>query len=331
MKAITRRIQQTGRSTYIVSLPREWVVRNNLKKFDQVKLLPTASGLLITVGEKSGPLQAVIRAPEGANAEEVTRLFFSKYLAGYDKITVVFPAYSPKLIGILKERIRRWLIGVEIVEETFNELVAQCLPVHDKLPLKASLERMGSIASHMITDATISFVEADASLADEVINRDDEVDRFYHFVARQLNIAVKDHTILNAIQLTDPSECLVYLLVAKNVERAADHAVTICNLALSAEKTTVEKDSIMKLNGLAVTTFRKALNSLLDQNLGAANEVLNAVQEITSMVEMVGNGQGRRGEKGGLMFSVLYSMRRIAEYAGDIAEAAIDLGSRELT
>ncbi len=331
VEAVTRRIQQTGKSTYIVSLPREWVVKNNLKKFDQVKILPTSSGLLITRGEEREPLQTVIRVPEEANPEEVTRLFFSKYLAGYDKITVVFPVYSPQTVSILKERIRRWLIGVEIIGETFNELVVQCLPIHDKLPVKASLERMGSIASHMINDSAISFVKADVSLAGEVINRDDEVDRFYHFVVRQLNIAVKDYTILNAIQLTDPSECLIHLLVAKNVERAADHAVTICNLALSAEKTTVEEDMVIKLNELVVTTFRKALNSLLNQNLRAANETLNVVQEITSMVEMIDTRALRRWEGRELVLSVLYSMRRIAEYAGDIAEAAINLGSRNLT
>ncbi|MEM2000867.1 MAG: phosphate uptake regulator PhoU, partial [Candidatus Caldarchaeum sp.] len=242
------------------------------------------------------------------------------------RIKVVFPSYTPTTISYLKEVIRRWLVGVEIVEESAGELVAQCIPMHDSLPVKTSVERMAGITANMVKDAVMAFTNADLGLAEEVIKRDDEVDRFYHFVVRQLNIAVKDYTTLRSLDLNDPSECIVYALVAKNIERAADHAVSICRHTVSLKSYQPEGQDLSALAEEITSIFRRSLQSLLNSNLQLASKTLEMAAESVLKVE----NSARRSNKPLAethYLLVLGSLRRILEYAEDIAEAAVNVSS----
>ncbi|MEM0349868.1 MAG: phosphate uptake regulator PhoU [Candidatus Caldarchaeum sp.] len=326
----TRRVQKTGRSTFIISLPKDWVEKNGLKKLDTVRVVTLPSGLLITTDTQEQGRETVIRLKGGETPDEVVRLFFSKYLDGCDKIRVELAGYSPQTISVLKDRIRRWLVGVEIVGETATELTAQVLPVSDKLPLRTSLERMGEIASHMLEEAMTAFFRNDKALAEDVVSRDDEVDRFYHFITRQLNIVVRDYAKLRNVNLSDPSDCINYVLVAKNIERAADHAVTISNRTLATTNNTKPDQRIIKINSKVVEIFKASLNSFLYPSIELANKTLSQIAEISSEMNTYISSQKRNLdlERRLSELVVINSVRRVAEYAADICEAAINLATK---
>ncbi|MEM3897476.1 MAG: AbrB/MazE/SpoVT family DNA-binding domain-containing protein, partial [Nitrososphaerota archaeon] len=82
-----RKIQITGGSTYIVSLPKNWAESLGLKPGDYVQILmqPDMSLLLIPGGRRiDAPLEAFIDASSASSLGEVVREFISCYLAGYD-------------------------------------------------------------------------------------------------------------------------------------------------------------------------------------------------------------------------------------------------------
>ncbi|MEM4334272.1 MAG: phosphate uptake regulator PhoU [Candidatus Caldarchaeum sp.] len=326
MEVYTRRIQRTGRSTYVVSLPKQWVEANKLSRFDQLKLTVIGGGVLIAPDRPRDVAQAEIMAAEENTPLDVVRLIFSKYLAGYSRIKVVFPSYAPATISYLKEVIRRWLVGVEIVEESARELVAQCIPMHDSLPVKTSVERMAGITANMVKDAVSAFTNGDLGLAEEVIKRDDEVDRFYHFVVRQLNIAVKDYTTLRSLELNDPSECIVYALVAKNIERAADHAVSICKHTVSLKSYQLEGHDFSDLAEEITNVFKRSLQSLLNSDLRLASKTLEMAAEGVLKLEALARRPHNSWVETHYLL-VLGSLRRILEYAEDIAEAAVNVSS----
>ena len=92
---------------------------------------------------------------------------------------------------------------------------------------------MAIIASGMVQDAVASLQSGDLSLAEEVSQRDDEVDRFYHFIVRQLNMAVRNRAIIEEVGLLAARDCLGYRLAVKSIERVADHAAGIARLVPS--------------------------------------------------------------------------------------------------
>jgi len=85
----------------------------------------------------------------------------------------------------------------------------------------------------MHEDAVQALRHLNRELAKEVIALDDEVDRFSLYVIRQLKAAVQNEGALKEIGLTYPRDCLGYRVIAKSVERIADHAVKIAENVIS--------------------------------------------------------------------------------------------------
>ena len=82
------------------------------------------------------------------------------------------------------------------------------------------LPRLGEMVRAMVRDGLDAFVRRDAELARQVRARDAEVDRLYQHLFRELVAAMVDESrrVRRALQL---------LLVAKNLERIADHATNV--------------------------------------------------------------------------------------------------------
>ncbi|OYT27217.1 MAG: hypothetical protein B6U95_06435 [Thermofilum sp. ex4484_82] len=89
---------------------------------------------------------------------------------------------------------------------------------------------MGVITSLMIKDVLKALKEFNKSLAQEINRRDDNVDRLYLFIVRQLKFAVRNIAIVSKMGLRNPRDCLGYRLIVKSVERVADHAARIAKL-----------------------------------------------------------------------------------------------------
>jgi len=328
-----RKVQVTGGNSFVVSLPKTWVNDVGLRASDPVAVLvqPDSSLLIVPRRDIRAPSrsEAVLEASQGLDKDFLLRHFISYYLAGYDTIRITLGRADGALRGFIREGIRRKLVGVEIIEESSGGILTQCLSGYVDLPLKKALERMAIIAGGMLTDAVAVLQGGGKGLATEVVERDDEVDRFYHFLLRQLNIAVRDRSVIQEIGLTSTRDCLGYRLVVKSVERVADHAAGI---AVQAEELQNLPEPAVKriteLTALARKVFDSSISALLrldgktaEDAIAKAKDVVQIEGKLSSEV-LVPRMSGSQVASLKLM---LESIRRTAEYGADIAEVAIDL------
>lgn len=104
--------------------------------------------------------------------------------------------------------------AVNIVQRVLDVLA---LPAAE---LPADIPLMASIAAGMIRDSLESFIHADADLAQRVLERDDTVDRMKRDIE-----TVMIEQMQRSPDLIQPA--LDTLLIARNLERIADHATNI--------------------------------------------------------------------------------------------------------
>jgi phosphate transport system protein len=90
----------------------------------------------------------------------------------------------------------------------------------EEIDLPVDFAAMGEFAGHMIRAALQSLLEGDARLADSVREMDDEIDRMNRRASSDLLKLIQDQP-----QFTQQS--MNGILVAKNLERIADHASNI--------------------------------------------------------------------------------------------------------
>ncbi|MCP8322878.1 MAG: phosphate uptake regulator PhoU [Candidatus Methylarchaceae archaeon HK02M2] len=332
-KVELRRVQTTGGASYIVTLPKSWALDVGLKPKDFVAIIPQSDSLLIMPRgkvEHEALTETVIEVQPNTERNVVVREYISHYLAGYDIIKLHFIKRNSILQSYIKDIVRRVLIGVEIIEESSERITTQCLSRYADLPLKKALERMSVIASSMQKDSLKALVEGDQLLAKEVIMRDDEVDRFCHFIVRQLKIVLQNRFMIEEIGLKNPKDCQEYRGIAKSVERAADHAVYISKYFQTFDMDLSYEDfnEVIEMGSLSNTLFENAMRALFRFDLDLAHQTIGKVQTISKLEgeiteKLLTNEMDVKTILG--LKLILESLRRIAEYGADIAEITLNL------
>jgi phosphate uptake regulator len=329
----TRKVQFTGGSTYIISLPKKWIDENQVKKGSFIKLREDDGGLLTivppgTIVQKRKD-EATIKVSPNDDTEMITRKIVSAYLGGYSLVHVKTDKQqlSVKQRHDMKNFVRHMLVGTEIVTDTSSQLMLQVLLNYPELTIQSALRRMSIITTSMHKDAILGLRASDNSLAKDVILTDNEVDRFNLYVTRLLRTSIRNPRIAKEIGLDTGVDCLGYSLVIKSVERTADHAVSIAENVLSLKhdlnNDTVEKIEIMST--IAIKMFDTAMESLFRKDYNAAERIIQSIKEIVTLEkEAILSSQGDI-EDGATLRLIIESVRRTAEYSCDIAEIVLDL------
>jgi phosphate uptake regulator len=331
-----RKVQVTGGSTFIISLPKSWVEQMGLQRGSVVRISkrddltlqiqPQGSG-------KSDDSKKVLIIP-GINdtPEIIVRKVVSSYLMGYNIIQM--KSKEKRLDSSqrfkVKDFTRKKLVGTEILSDLPKELTLQVLLSYTELSVKDALRRMSVLAASMHRDAIIALGTEENILAREIVAMDDEVDRFNLYIIRLLKVAVKDRRILKESGLRSFRECLDYRLITKSVERTADHAVNIAQNRLALTLATPNEeilDELKKISEFALEIFEDAMNAVFNEDYSEADQVLEkAVQTRTLEAEAIQKivKNAPPGEVPSLRL-IVESILRTAEYGADIAEIVLNM------
>ena len=333
-------MQFTGRSTYVLSLPKRWIEEMHLNAGDQVALVQGHDNSLSIVPVSSGLREflnevTAIMLP-GDSSSMVKRKVVSMYLAGYDIIHLKLKSgrINPALRDGVREVVRRNLIGTEMIADASDNITLQVLLYMPELSISTAIRRMYLIASSMHKDAMSALAELNYELAKEVIKSDDEVDRFSLYVLRNLVMATKNGRVLREMGLKNPSDCLSYRVAAKSIERVADHAGSIADKAIKLKDKLPEKSlqKIDKMSHLALTVLGDSVEALLRRDYQLADKTVDNAEIIRTLEDDVitATEKDRVHDLGNIKLA-LEDIRRTAEYASDIAEVAMNDTIDEVT
>ena len=328
----SRKVQFTGGSTYIISLPKKWISQNQIGKGSFIKLREGDGGLLTIVPPSAVSQkkldEAIITVDSNAGSETITRKLVSAYLAGYNSIHIKADSqhFSNRQRYEMKNFVRSMLVGTEIVSDTSSQLIFQVLLSYPELTIQSALRRMTIITTSMHNDAVIAIRTRHEELANDVVSMDNEVDRFNLYVTRLLKTAIYNPRIIKDIGLDNANDCLGYRVLIKYVERTADHAVNIAeNVATlkNVQNDTIQK--IEKMSTVAITMFGTAMESLFRKDYNAAEKIMQDIKEIKRLEKEAILSSQLDAEDGTILRLIIESVKRTAEYACDIAEIVLNL------
>src|SRR3990167_1699823 len=220
----TRKVQLTGGSSLAVTLPKEWADRFGLKGKDSVHFFTQQSGLLVIQpdAQREQLLRAALNV-EGLTGDAVTRELIALYIAGSDEVLVKSTGISRAQRNRIRE-INQLLIGFEIISESSEDILIRNVLDPAKLPTVQNIEKMFIIAEAMFRDAMSAVMRRDESLAQDVIDRDFEMDKLHLILLRQFTISIQGLVHDEQIGLSQ-LDLSYYNHVATQLERIADHAV----------------------------------------------------------------------------------------------------------
>ncbi|AAT43151.1 phosphate signaling complex PhoU family protein [Picrophilus oshimae] len=308
---VSRRIQLTGGSTYIVSLPSKWIKKNNLGKGDEVFI--DEQGNSITIYTKTSKKDEKIKKliingiPKD---EDIQRYLISGYIAGYDSMVISSPFYINEKVRNSIKNFAKLVIGIEIFEEDSNRIVLQNVVKSDSMPLNRAIKRMSLNVESMIGDVIKGITDDDENLLNNVIARDDEIDRFQWYIYRESRISMDDNNIF-------------YLLLSRIMERIADHAVNLCSIWINRKRNIeIPKAKIVENLKEAFNIFQEAISMFYSNEYKSINSIISKKQEIyNSRKDLLFLSSTQD------IMTVSLSaeeISRIGLYATDIAELSLD-------
>jgi phosphate uptake regulator len=224
------------------------------------------------------------------------REIIGRYLLGFDIIRV---EAKERIDFDVRNSVKATvgsLIGLEIVEETYSQIVLQCLLEPSGFPPEKILRRNYAIVAGMNRDVANAFVDGDLQLAKNVIARDDESNRLYFLLVRILRTIIQNPRLSEKLGIT-PIECLDYRLAASLIEAIGDACVQIAAKAIELNGVKPSEQLRKLLVGLQAICYEahdQALKSFVNKDMALAVNVRNMHEKIEAMfadVERVAKDQ----------------------------------------
>ena len=332
----TRKIQFTGKSSYIVSLPKQWITELGLKQGDQIRMIRKGSSTLELYPPKfesrtQKKEDATIEIEGEEETSSIVRKLISLYFLGYKTINVKPKngRLSVPQRNSVKEAVKRMLMGSEIIADSISGITVQVLVNLLELSVDGAFKRMLHLAKSMSSDAILAVKENNLELAQEVINTDDEVDRFGFYIIRQLKIAIQNEHMLKEMGFRNARNCLGYRLIVKNIERTGDHAAFIAKDLIEFKKP-VKKEILQKfeeMNEFCLSVLDDACLALFKEDYYQAEKTIVKINQITKFEKKVRDASKslKDDEEIYRVRRMTENIRRVSEYASDIAEIVLNM------
>ena len=283
-----RKVQRVGYSTLTVSLPREWVEDVKLKAGDIVSIKREDDGTLKLIPgteHKREEIKDCIVNADLCNSENLlTRVITANYILGHDTIQIVA---KDELKKVHLEEIRgttQRLTGLSIVEQTLKQVTLQSFVDPTRFPIYGLMRRLHIIINSMIDVSIKALVERRPELAAEVTHMEEESDRIYWLIVRQLLLAIRDRSVGTKIGIESPLHIPGNWVVAKTLEEMADSAENIANEVLSLKERAVPTESMLndiaKFSNQIMKTSDHTIKALLTGDISMSNEAVEMVETL---------------------------------------------------
>jgi phosphate uptake regulator len=275
--------------------------------------------------------EATIEVAKDNNPYFIARKLIALYFLGFNVITIV--PKEDRLLAeqreVIKNIVRRVLMGTEIIADSATGITLQVLINLLDLSVDAAFKRMLLIAKSMYRDMLLALKENNLELAEEVVKSDDEVDRFSFYIVRQLKIAIRNEHLLKEIGLEEPRNCLGYRLIAKSVERVADHAAIISKDIIEMHRP-LNKDVVDKISNMCsfgLEVLDDACLSMFKRDYEAADKAIEKARKIDELERAILRSVSKPKDINELyrIKLITENIRRVAEYASDIAEIVLNM------
>lgn len=329
-----RKIMAHGKSSLVISLPKDWMQINDLKKGDAVSsAIQHDRTLIIYPCAPKKPEPKEITLSIGKNEDEIliTQKILGAYLNGYSGIMLS----SEKIFTIPQFKAIRSMAGrlyMRVMEADSKCVYIQSPIDESNTSLEQALQRMHLISRSMCEGAVTALKNNDLDLAKSVFSLDDDVDHFAFFITRILRMATQDPVLASEMHV-DPLDCVDHQTLVYRMEYASDYAADIARHIIMLEGTKQKiPEEVLSLMIIAGTKagelYAKAVTAFFSKDVAAAVEIMSHTQETEKIDVEIASKAFTGTQKSAELVCGICSMRdnikRISHCAFSIAEMAVN-------
>lgn len=280
----TRKIQLIAGTTYTVSLPKQWVKKNNLKEKNEVSIEENSDGILYIHPksiEENKLDEITLNIDEYMDI--IDQVIFALYYLGISNITIFSKKELTKKALLKIRKNLTYMSGTEITYADKNKVSIKVLLDHTKINLPQVLYRM-----YLIIESSLVTLSGKLDM-DELTFNEDEIDRLYHLLSKIISMSIRDPNMLRSSDINNIFATPFYFLVNKRFEDVADN---IYNLSKYLKRTGMKCKLIKKLIPLIKRKMNRCVTYIIKKRAiffkktdqKKLNEINNIIQGIDDRI-----------------------------------------------
>jgi len=190
-----RKVIQIANSTQLVSLPRKWAIKYEIKKGDELDLQIQGNKLIVKPDGEISNLKTVDLDITSLDRSSVMHAIRSFYRLGYDEIKVTFNKPTTthfrlniplNFISVIHQEVNR-LVGVEIIQQKDNFCLIKDISKSSIKEFDGILRRIFLLLSDASKDLLNIAKNNDYVLAETIEQKHDTITKFASYCLRLLN------------------------------------------------------------------------------------------------------------------------------------------------
>lgn len=264
-----RRLVKAGIASYTISLPKDWIKKNQLKKGDSLYIIEKSNNeLLISTEIKEKPieLKETTIVTDNKELETIRREITSAYVNNYNSIIILGKDLDQKA-----KEIRRFLhdfVALEIEEQTCGKIIAKDLLNLKEISIEKTIRRVDMIIRSMIDDSIKSI--DNPNLGEGIFYRDFDINRFYFLLFRLIKSSLKDSGVALSFKLSN-IQAMTYWYLIINLEEIGDCVKNLCGFFKGLSKE--EKEELKKIYLIIQNDYLDVMKAYYNKNKMAADKV----------------------------------------------------------
>lgn len=215
-----RKVIQIANSTQLVSLPRKWCQRLNLKKGDELEVTEKGNSIVITTEKHDTLKKAVVDMTKLGTYIE--RFFHAYYKAGYDEVSIKYSV--PEQLDQIQRILGTTTIGYEIVDQRANTCIVKSVAESSDAEFEPMLRRTFLLLKSMLDSMVDATETEDFSQIGNIISLEVVNNKYTGFCRRVLNKGGYD-----------PVKAPLLYCVVEELEKIADECKYLCQYLLESE------------------------------------------------------------------------------------------------
>jgi len=276
-----RKLISFGKSSFVVSIPKEWMSTNNLQKGDTVTLNIRNQNLIIQPKDSHEIKNEseIVISVDDKSLKYLDKEIISAYINNYRKIVLEGSQIKTKSRDI--QKLIHNLIALEVMEQKSNVIVAQDFLNMKDLSIHNLIKKMDIAARSLLADARRSFEENNY---ENISQRDEDINRLFFLICRAIKYGLRNPLMAPATFGVAGCEDLLNLrLAATYIEKISDtakRAARYMGLVKFSEK---QKKEFIKILGKIDQQFVEMMEAYYKKDVEKALKICDTKEEMMEL------------------------------------------------
>ena len=263
-----RKLISFGKSSFVVSLPKGWVVQNKLKKGDVIYFSGENNNLILqprreTTAEEE---KEIVIDVDNKSHLTISREVCSAYILNHRKITLKGKEVKAKVKDI--QGIIQGLIALEIMEQSPDAIVAKDFLDMEKVSMEELIRKMDLVTRTMFKEGCDIFEQKDNY--ESISERDKDVNRLYFLLYRSVLFNFENPSRMYKNFKLNSLDLLKINFAGYYIEMVADEVRRVARYTRQLQVGPAERKKLEQLLLKALECYNQTMKSFYNKDSSLA-------------------------------------------------------------